>query len=201
MIAATINLCGAFAGDMSKRGMYCNDRIRELLVKPYLAKQGIDTEGINPLKDEIPLDSSWRENVNRILKSEGYIRGPWMYKDPRMAHMWKVWDYAYPNAKWLIVRRRTGDIIESCLKTKYMVAYDDREGWLEMVHAYEKRFIEMVTEGVNCKIIWPERMVNGDYTQIHEVCEWLGLPWKEEALNFINPLLWGRKERRKVKCQ
>jgi hypothetical protein len=81
-----------------------------------------------------------------------------------------------------------------------MVAYETEEGWLEWVHEYEKRFVEMIQAGVNCKIIWPERMINGNLQQLYEVIEWLGLTWKKEALNHINPLLWGldKKERSKT---
>jgi hypothetical protein len=199
MIAATINLCGAFGGEMSKRGMYCNDRIREELVKPYFTVVGADVDVLKdfPIFEMDPIN--WKDKVEKILSEQGYSGGPWMYKDSRLCQMWKVWDKVYPNAKWIIVRRRTGDIIESCLKTKYMKAHTVREGWLDMVHVYEKRFAEMVMNGLNCKVIWPERMVDGDYKQIQETIEWLGLTWDPTSLQYIETLLWGSrlKERRK----
>jgi len=37
--------------------------------------------------------------------------------------------------------------------------------------------------------------VTGDYQQMYETIEWLGLEWKSEVLNFIDPKLW--KARRK----
>ena len=183
MIAATINMCGAFAGEMSKRGMYSNDNIRELLVKPYL----------ETYTDLIPTD--WKQCVESILLSEEYKNGAWMYKDSNLSKMWKVWNYAYPDAKWVIVRRRTGDIVSSCMKTGYMTEYNTDEGWLQMVHEYEKYFVEMITEGLNCKIIWPERMVQGNYQQLYELCDWLGLEWNPKALQYINSLLWKSKKK------
>jgi len=209
MIAAAINQCGAFAGDMSKRGMYCNDSIRELMVKPYLEGIGGDKEGHYPLPNGISIPLDWKERVDQIMVEEGYKDGVWMYKDSRLGLMWQVWNNAYRNAKWIIVRRRTADILHSCIETRYMIKFkweayrkavgakDEREGWLWMVHQYELKFIEMIQKGLNCKQIWPERMVQGDYQQIHEVCDWLGLPWTEKALDFINPLLWGGKRKRK----
>jgi len=188
MIAAAINMCGAFAGEMSKRGMYCNDHIREGLVKVYLELFGTN---------HIPTD--WKISVDAIMLMEGYKEGAWMYKDSNISKMWKVWNYAYPDAKWIIVRRRSGDIVSSCMKTTYMTEHSTPEGWLEMVHEYEKYFVEMITEGLNCKVIWPERMVNGDYQQLYELCDWLGLTWNPEALNFIDSLLWkNRQKERKV---
>jgi len=41
----------------------------------------------------------------------------------------------------------------------------------------------------------------GDYKQLYETLDWVGLSWKSEILNFIDPLLWGSrkiKERRIV---
>ena len=209
LIAATINLCGAFAGNMSNKGMYCNDRIREEMVKPYLLRMGGDNEGHHPLPNGISIPLDWKERVNQIMIDEGYESGSWMYKDSRLALMWKVWNSAYRNAKWIIVRRRTGDILHSCFETNHMSRFkwefyqkavgatDEREGWLWMVHQYELKFVEMIQAGLNCKQIWPERMIHGDYLQIYEVCDWLGIPWKEEALNFIKLLLYGKENKKR----
>ena len=51
----------------------------------------------------------------------------------------------------------------------------------------------MIEAGLNCKVVWPDRMVNGDYSQIQETLEWLGLPWDHSIINIIDPLLWHSK--------
>jgi len=212
MIAGVINICGAFGGIMTnKKGLFENDKIRETIVKPYLGRARFDMQGQYPLPGAcLSLPTDWNRQVQKVVIDEGYDNGPWMYKDARTALIWPVWHYAFPDAKWIIVRRRTGDIIQSCLKTDYMQAFKalrprrainvlkEEEGWLWWVHQYEKKFVEIITEGVNCKVIWPERMMHGDYQQLYETLEWLGLPWKTEALSFIDPLLWSsrKKERR-----
>lgn len=199
MIAGVLNKCGAFGGIMTnKRGLYENDQIRETIVKPYLKQDGSDTNGQKILPDTqaMLIPRYWKKRVEEVMLAEGYTGGAWMYKDARIALMWPIWHYAFPNAKWLIVRRRTGDIIQSCMKTAYMNAYETEEGWLTWVHEYEQRFIEMISEGVNVKVIWPERMVNGDYQQLHETLNWLGLPWKSEIFNFIDPLLWSSRKKK-----
>jgi hypothetical protein len=205
MIAKVIHACGAFVGENAtkrKKLMLENYTISGIIVKPYMERIGSDPKGQFPLPKEknitIPLD--WGPRVENLIKLEGYIDGPWMYKDTKMGLIWPVWNYAFPNAKWIIVRRRTGDVIQSCLKTGYMTAYEDEKGWLEWVHEYEKRFVQMMEAGVNCKIIWPERLIDGNLQQLHEVIDWLGLTWKKEALEFIDPLLWRntpQKERSK----
>jgi hypothetical protein len=129
------------------------------------------------------------------MKDEGYKDGAWMFKDSRIALTWPLWNISFPDAKWIIVRRRTGDIIQSCMKTGYMKAYKDEEGWLGMVQEYEKKFIEIVAEKIDHRIIWPERMVDGDYGQFYEMCEWLGLKPTDKAMESLKTLLWGKREK------
>lgn len=197
-IAAIINMCGAFGGIMSKRNMYCNDAIREILVKPYLDRLNVDVNGQKsfPDSDTIIIPAYWRKRVEQIMRDEGYKEGVWMYKDSRLTVTWSLWNISFPNAKWIIVRRRTGDVIQSCMKTGYMKAFKDEDGWLWMVQEYEKRFIEMINEGIDHRIIWPERMVDGDFKQLYELCDWVGLTFNEKALINIQTLLWGNKQKK-----
>lgn len=209
MIAGVVNICGAFGGNMGGANrLYENEKVKECLINPYMRNASGDKYGQYPLPDVsklyIPID--WSNHVLELLRSDGYKTGLWMYKDSRSCLIWPVWAFAFPNAKWLIVRRRTGDIIQSCIKTSYMNAFmdsgvckaagveDETAGWKWWVHQHEKRFVEMITEGLNCRVIWPERMVLGDYQQLYETIEWLGLKWKTEALSFIDPKLWKSRQ-------
>lgn len=213
MVAGVINMCGAFGGLMSgsnknnEKGMFENARIRNQILKPYLRNLGVDRLGQYPLPDinKMPIPSDWRIQIERIIKMEGYSSGPWMYKGAKMCLTWPVWHYAFPDAKWIIVRRRTGDIVNSCIKTNFMRAFQrqqfreaigvktEQAGWLWWVHEHEKRFVEMINEGLNVKVIWPDRMVSGNYSQIYETIEWLGLKWNDKVvkiLEFVDPKLW-----------
>jgi hypothetical protein len=210
MVAGIINICGAFGGEMSgpnknnQKGMFENAYIRNSIVKPYLQQIEVDRLGQYPLPDitNMPIPTDWRRRVEQVMLDQGYQSGLWMYKGAKMCLMWPVWHYAFPDAKWIIVRRKTGDIINSCKHTAFMRAFNNdtncgkvgaktmEEGWLWWVHQHEQRFIEMITEGLNCKIVWPHRMVTGDYKQIYETIEWLGLKWTTDALTFVDPQLW-----------
>lgn len=215
MIAGVINRCGAFGGNMSgHKGVNENDAVKEILEKPYLASIWADEMGQYPLpkKDQIKVPLNWKDSVDEIFEREGYDTGAWFYKSSRATLIWQVWHNAYPHAKWVIVRRRTADIVESCVKTGYMQAFkekkkcdavhvkDEREGWLWFVHEYEKKFVEMITEGLNCRVIYPERLVYGDYSQLYETLDWLKLKWKHSVFNYIDPLLeTTRKKEKEVK--
>lgn len=210
IIAKVISICGGFTGKTNV--MHENYEIKKL-VDGYYSSFGINPNGQYPLLDtkQMLIPSNWRTRIENILFDEKYDGSKvWMYKSSRISQMWPVWNYAFPNARWIIVRRRTGDIIESCLKTKYMNAFENevirktvgadniRDGWLWWVHEHEKLFIEMIETGLNCKVVWPERMVYGDYYQINEMLDWLGLSWNKDIVNMIDPLLENstQKERR-----
>jgi hypothetical protein len=74
------------------------------------------------LQTESTLIPKWWKRGSVIhYRFSGYKQGiPWMYKDTKMCQMWPVWNFAFPNARWIIVRRRTGDITQSCVKTAFM---------------------------------------------------------------------------------
>lgn len=217
MVAGIISLCGAFGGEMSgitkhnAKGMFENAQIRNKIMKPYLSKLEVDPLGQYHLPDiaTLPIETDWKERVENVLKIEGYQGGQWMYKGAKMCLTWKQWYYAFPDAKWIIVRRRTGDIITSCIKTGFMRAFqkqenqeavgvtNERDGWKWWVHQHEQRFIEMITQGLNVKVVWPERMVSGNYKQMMETMEWLGLEWNDEVYKFIEPKLWKARQKKK----
>jgi len=217
MVAGVVNICGAFGGSMSgpnrnnAKGMFENHYIRQQITKPYLRSINADPKGQYPLPDieNLPIPTGWRRRVEQTMVEQGYTDGPWMYKGAKMCLMWPVWHYAFPNAKWIIVRRKTSDIVNSCMKTGFMNLFardhvreeigveDEREGWLWWVHQHEQRFVEMINEGLNCKVVWPERMVEGDYSQMYEMLDWVGLDWSSEVTEFIEPKLW--KARKKLK--
>jgi Uncharacterized protein conserved in bacteria len=202
LIAGVINISGAYGGRLlgpnpaNAKGMFENSRIREGVEKMYLRSIGCDPKGQKPLPDtsNLPIPSDWRKRVNQIMLDEGYKDGPWFYKGAKMCLNWPVWHYAYPNAKWVIVRRRSADIAKSCLNTSFMNAYSTHQEWIGWVNHHEKCFVEMIQAGLNVKMVWPERLVHGNYEQLYELIDWLGLTWKsQEVINFIDPKLWKAK--------
>lgn len=193
------------------KGMFENTRIRQSIVKPYYVSLGVDQLGQFPLPDtkDMLIPPGWQDRIEEVMLDEGYQDGPWMYKGAKMCQHWPVWNYAFPEAKWVIVRRKTPDIINSCMRTGFMRAFgktmfqkavkakNEYEGWLWWVHYHEDRFREMMQEGLQTQEVWPERMVDGDYSKIQEMIEWLGLEWREDEVKaFIEPKLWKAKKRK-----
>ena len=42
---------------------------------------------------------------------------------------------------------------------------------------------------VPCKLIWYNNLVDHTEREVHELAEWLGVPFQQEAVNFITPTL------------
>ena len=196
IIAKIISHCGAFTGTITE--MYENIEVKGLL-DSYYDLVGADIRGQHPLPStkKLIIPTNWKQTIADILVEEKCNEeNLWMLKGSRLCQIWPVWQYAFPNAKWIIVRRRTPDIIDSCLKTGYMRAYKDKEGWLGWVHEHENLFVEMIEAGINCKQVWPERLATGDYTQMKETIEWLGLTWNDDLIKIIEPLMWNSRQRK-----
>ena len=207
MTAGVVNICGAWGGQLAKatpynkKGMFENRAIVQDMVKPLLCEVGADPMGQNPLpkiRDFEEIDSSaWREKFLKEMKHQGYKedRDILMYKGAKMCLMWTLWDRAFPEAKWIIVRRRSEDVIQSCLKTGFMSKYKDRDGWLGWVREHVKRFREMFEDRLDIMEVFPQEMIDGNYTEIESVIKWAGLEWREsEVKEFISPDLWKQEK-------
>jgi len=205
MPAGVINLCGAWGGQRvgstryNKRGMFENGQIRQDMIKPFLTSIDCDPLGQKPLPEikivrQLALLNHymWRMQVQRIISNQGYNNGqPWMYKGAKMCLIWPMWFFAFQKARWIIVRRDKDDIVNSCLKTGFMSKYNNHQGWGNWVDAHLERFKEMEASGLKIYEVWPQKMINGDFSEIKQVVESLGLKWqKEKVIDFISPALW-----------
>jgi len=217
MVAGCVNLCGAFGGDMcgpnknNERGMFENHAIRNHIVKPYLRRIGADALGQYPLPTETPTPTNWRELILDTMRKQGLREDmDWMYKGAKMTMHWRVWHAAFPNAKWIIVRRRTPDIIRSCERTGFMRAFkhtkvqqavgidNEADGWRWWVAQHEKQWQAMLEAELDVRQVWPERMVEGDYRQMQSLMDWLGLQWTTNVYQFIEPKLWKARQQKGV---
>ena len=198
MIAGILNICGVFTGVVDKK--FENIPLEKGVIHPYLKNQNMDIEGQHGNADtsNLMIPNNWSTNIQHIMKQQGLCDEKWMLKSSSASLIWPVWKHAFPRAKYIIVRRRTGDIVSSCMKTSYMKKYDNEEGWIEMCREYDKCYVEMIEAGLDCKVIWPHRMAYGDYEQIYELLEWLGLSWKSEILPWIDPKFWKLRKKKNV---
>lgn len=205
MVAGIFNLCDAYLGHVDK--MNENIPIRENLVKTYLQKIGMDVDGCFPLLSKYPIGypEHWQELVLQTINKQSEENQKWVYKDCRSALLWHLWMLAFPDAVWIIVRRNKNFILNSCEKTGYMKTFNDekiqqqvgvstiRAGWKWMIDEYINRFARISTSCKNVFEIWPEKILDNDYSEIIKVVEFCGLHWNEEEVkNYIEPKIFRR---------
>ncbi len=156
MVAGVIHACGAWGGEMSRgnrhnpKGMFENKAIRNEVLKPYLSSLGADPMGQDPLPCPQVINNLaacdgevLRRDILHIIHSQGYKEGPFFYKGAKLCLVWQVVNNAFPHAHWVIVRRPREDIVDSCLRTPFMRAFNDRQGWAAWVEAHVARFDAM----------------------------------------------------------
>jgi len=204
MTAGILNICGAFGGEMygpntfNQKGMFENILIRQDIVRPYLKKIGADPMAQRPLPNnrqvfEVspPEAEEFRRRIQQTIQYQGYKDGPWFYKCPKSCLIWYIWHLAFPNAKWIIVRRDHDGIISSCLKTRFMRAYQDAAGWQTWIDQHERRFKEMKTAGLDVQEFWPSTLIAGDFEPAKKLVEGFGLTWNDKICRaFIDPHLY-----------
>ncbi len=200
LIAGIINICGAFGGKTTgatrynQRGQFENDYIRDQIVKPYLASMDCDRLGQWPLPERGNLKRApkWGEDIRQVLKDDGYKEGPWYYKGAKMCLVWPTWAKAFPTAKFLIVRRRDDEIINSCLNTRFMRHFKTESGWQKWIDWHKECFEEMLADTqMDVQEVWPEHAVRGDMSQMRDVVKRFKLKWDEDAVrHFVTPKLW-----------
>lgn len=201
MTAGVIHFCGGWTGEQDslapRRSLFENARLTEVFAR-YLKCIGVDPSGQSPLpcSSVLPLWFDMRNEVQRAAVESGYLAGPWFYKSSKIPLVWTQWAETFPQSKWVLVRRTEEQIVQSCLKTRFMVAHSTEKGWREWHRYYIDRFDEMLAAqslAGRIKQVWPTKMILGDFAEIRDVVEWLGLVWDENRVrNFIAPERWNR---------
>lgn len=197
LISRVLQLCRANTGQTNK--------MRENVSLRALSKSTIKylREGcLMPTYKSMETVSDWKETVEEALENQNIPESmPFVYKDSQITQLWKLWHKAYPTAKWIIVRRRTGDILNSLYETAYMTKFKSKrnvqqvgasceeEAWLWWVHEYEDRFRDIIASEMDYRIVWPERMRDGNFEQMKEVVNWCGLDWNDEVESLMQILL------------
>ena len=208
MTAGIFNICGAWGGKLTgptpynRKGQFENVVIRNGLIKEILKNMGLDPMAQDPLPktSDFQLFSTlaienFRIAVLRIIRSQGYREGRWFYKGAKMCLMWPLWHRAFPEAKWIVVRRKKEDIVNSCLRTSFMRAFHNAEGWGKWVDHHIECFLEMAAHGLDIDYIWPVNMIGRDLSEAKKIIECMGLTFDEEKiLEFIEPALWSGKK-------
>lgn len=161
--------------------LFENINIRQEVLKPYLKSIGADPLGQRgfPDTDNLPPLNGLADKVNAYIGA----REPKAYKDAKLTFVYPVFRDAFPDAKWVLVRRDRERIIDSCLDTSFMFAYRERLGWSHWVKQHEVRFERMKAE-LDLIEFWPDQVVS-DPQAFSFVAKFLGLTYHKRIAKAV----------------
>lgn len=177
---------GAWVGHAP--GLWENQAIREMVVKPLLRDAGVDPLGLHSWDDISPDPLAIREQVVRLIRLQGYEGGPWVYKEAKVVFMWRAWAEAFPRARWVTIWRDPEDVADSLLRWRFSARKitDPRP----IVEQYHSRARQIPSSRVH-----PARLIEGDAQEFRELILRLGLSWDESGArlySIVDPSKWGK---------
>lgn len=183
LTAQVLEACGAKLGRVND--LYEHTGVRDELVKPFLSSIGADPLGQSSLpEDGYRFPGDWPERVEAQLGAAD------TYKGAKMALVWPLWRAAFPQARWVICHRNAHDIAASCMRTRFMQAFDTQEDWREWALRYKERLTDL-QRAVEHVAVWPQDAIIGDAEVYRPVVEHCGLTWNREAVQaVIHPNAW-----------
>ena len=160
-------------------GYFENRRLRETQLKPVLSALGADPRGVAPLPrtEALPPCPALGRRLLKALKEDGYGgRGPWGYKDPKLALLWPLFARAFPSATWVIVTRQREAVLSSLARASFMRQHSTSpEFWKPFCACYDDRLDALRQSGVTVFEIAAEELMAGDVSSLAPVCATLGL--------------------------
>ena len=205
MVAGCLQICGAWTGstvpadkNTNPKGFFEHIVIREHVIKKILSLLGCDPLGVRKLPlINLPSDPPGLTDViKNIIDNNGYMNDrPWLYKDAKLTLLWPYFLNAFPDAKWVIVKRDIDGFVNSCLRTHFMKQHStDRKYWKDFAHEYEKRLQALQDSNATVFELYTPDIIAGDFSSLKDTVLQLGLKYDEdELLKFIAPVHWHSK--------
>jgi hypothetical protein len=201
MVAGALGRCGLWLGrsvpgDKNNFfGYFENIILRENVQKEVLRQGNVDPHGVDPLppSDWRPQVGNLRDIVAAALTAQEYDgRQAWGFKDAKLTLTWRIWDEHFPQARWIVVRRPSDEIVASCLRTGFMRRHSsDPMFWRAFVAAYLER-LDVLKEMVGwCRVVDAVDIVNLRFDALERLVGEVGLEWRPNAVrDFIAPGYW-----------
>ena len=202
LIAGMLGHCNVWLGHTlqnrgkeNPRGFFEHIILREQVIKQMLRQLGCDPLGVQKLPPlgNLPRIQNLQDIIRQVLGSEGYANShPWLFKDAKLTLLWPAFMYAFPNARWVIVRRDVNEVIDSCLNTAFMSQHSlDRSFWKRWADEYLDRLEQLKSATGSCYEIWPGALMEGDLTEMNILATSLGLEWEDHTVSqFIDRSFW-----------
>lgn len=169
------------------RGFWEHRKVREEVLKPLLKSLKVDPRGQDPLPERFvqPNKKQVERFRRRVEKRLGKAQA---YKDAKILLVWPYFRQAFPDAKWIIVRRDRMEIARSCYRTPFMKRRKTVSGWLDWVDEHERRMTDLTMTHPDLFEFWPKP---NEPERFRQLLTWLGLEYDEDkVLEALVPEAW-----------
>lgn len=168
--------------EANPRGFFENEYVRSR-VKYYIARAGGHPAGQHDFPDPGVIDpNALRGSIIDALS------GCNAYKEAKICLLWDSWTRAFPDSRYVFVRRDIDDIATSCVHTTFMRKRRGYDGWRRWAQYYVDA-MDRMKRRVDHIEIWPD----GSTEVFRPVAEFAGLPFNQEQVDvFVEPNLWNR---------
>lgn len=166
-------------------GFYENLKMRQVL-KRWLGKLGVDALGQWP-----QMERDWWPTEYQATKFAADMRAALgsaeAQKDPKMLALWPLAHVAFPDARWLIVRRDAEQIARSCARTSFMLRLGTEKAWKGWAEEQHRRLDDAMRETGGAEV-WPDATDPASFRPV----EALGIAFDTDRVaSVLRPELWG----------
>ena len=140
-------------------------------------------------------DPSWVAGPKDIKRLRRKMAPHWKQADAlKVATDWLIWGTvhaAYPNARWIIVRREVPDIVASCIRAPFISILPPDvplDAWTAEITEQVERLVDLHASPCNTVEVWPDPRRPEVF---REAVLHAGATWDEEAVRAaLDPSLW-----------
>lgn len=183
-----LEACGADLGEASASGLKELKPFRDGVVKGLLKRNGADPLGQGPLLSPDSIKPS-PAIKSALIETVGSVDA---VKALKAVMFWPVIADAFPNAKWIILKRDPQKVAESCLRAPFMKRYSTLEEWIEYAQHYHNCCDQLEASDNQTMTLNPsDYLTDGDFSGLQDAIEWAGLEWNEKkARGLIKKTEW-----------
>lgn len=158
------------------RGYFENVEIKKRLIR----WAGKDITRVYP---PVP---GWRARAERVVRSDGYVEGPWLVKHSVIFH--RLWD-EFESPRYVLPRRDSEAIFQSVRRTRFH-SWQSDDQLRETIELHQQTLDEL-RDTRDAVEVDTDAVVRGDLSTLRGAVEFCGLGFDENAAReFIDPSLW-----------
>jgi hypothetical protein len=199
LLAMTLKQSGVFTGitkpgdKYNKYGYFENIEITNIIVDLLRKNDAGLGKRYQPVNYNFEIQD-FNSKIQSILLNEGYTHGKWLYKDPKIALTWKLWNNAFPNAKWIILVRNESETIDSYMRTEFMDAYNNKEQWLDYLNKFNQNINEIKKQTTFFQLDIKD-IINNNSKKIEDLYSFIEVKNTDEYLKCVDKKIFGNDKK------